>query len=219
MLCAALAAALEFGCEEQGPVRFQHASVDVERFALISERVIAPTVTESTYSAQCRADAGPYDDAVVFVSTTAPGVQLVDAIARCGPIVARGGRWSTETIVLNRDPTRPFDPNSLDWITIAYGPHTRVLSEPAVGGARRLRYEVEVTDTTGRGQRIAAGVSSASPSISIVDGLVTAHTQRNSTVRNSESFEVLVASGAAFDPAALRVDALARIAHRSSRSA
>jgi hypothetical protein len=72
-----------------------------------------------------------------------------------------------------------------------------------VGGARRLRYEVEVTDTTGRGKRIAAGVSSASPSISIVDGLVTASTQRSSTVRNTETFEVLVASGASFDPAAL----------------
>jgi RHS repeat-associated protein len=36
-----------------------------------------------------------------------------------------------------------------------------------------------------------------------VDGLVTASTQRSSTVRNTETFEVLVASGASFDPAAL----------------
>ena len=149
-------------------------------------RTPAPTTTPSSSS-----------------STAALGVQLVDAIARCGPIGAGGARSSVETIVLNRDPSRPFDPGSLGWITIAYGPHTRVLSEPAAGGAQRLGYEVEVTDATGRAQRIAAGVSSASPSISIVDGLVTASTQRSSTVRNTETFEVLVASGASFDPAAL----------------
>ena len=200
---AVLAAACALGCEEQGRLQVQRASVDVDAFELVSERALAPTVTESTYRARCHADAGPYDDAVVFVSTEQVGVQLVDAIARCGAIGAGASRSSVETIVLNRDPARPFDPSTLGWIMIAYGPQTRVLSEPAPGGARRLRYEVEVTDATGRGQSIAAGITSASASHTIVDGLVTAATQRSGTVRNDDSFEVLVAGGAAFDPAAL----------------
>jgi RHS repeat-associated protein len=202
LLFALAASALAFGCEEQG-VAVQHTNVEVVQFDLVSERVLAPTVTESIYRARCRADAGPYDDAVVFATSADVGVQLVDAIARCGPIPAGGTVASVETIVLQRDPARAFDPSTLGWITLAYGPATRVLSQVEAGGARRLRYEVEITDRTGRAQGVAAGITSASPSIAIADGLVTASTQRVGTVRNTDGFEVVVANGASFDPAAL----------------
>lgn len=203
VLCAVLVAASSLACGEKGRIVLQQASVGVERFELVSERAIAPTITESTYRARCRADAGPYDDVILFVRTDVLGVELVDAVARCGPLGAGSARDSVETIVLNRDPTRPFDPNVLGWTAVAYGPHTRVADEPAPDGARRLRYEVEVTDSIGE-HEIAVGVASVSPSITVLNGLLTAFTQRlPMSVRNTESFEVLVAAGASFDPAGL----------------
>lgn len=210
---ACLASLVLSACTEEGGVTVQQANVDVVGFELVSERALAPTVTESTYRARCRADAGPYEDAVVFASSDDIGVQIVDGVARCGRIGFAQTVTSVETIVLNRDPARTFDPASLGWITIAYGDHTRVASEPAPGGGRLLRYEVEVTDATGKAQGVAAGVSSAAAAISISDGIVTASTQRVGTVRNGDGFEVIVAPGATF-----RGDALVWSLSRGTRS-
>ena len=91
----------------------------------------------------------------------------------------------------------------LGWITLAWGPGTLVESATEPSGSRRLRYEVEFTNGTGEVQAVAAGVSSDAATTTVIDGLVTATSQRSSAVRTGDTFEVRVAPGAALDPASL----------------
>ncbi len=196
-------AAFAIACGDNGGVSLSPPSVEIESFTLISERALAPTVTESTYRARCRTDAGPFDDAVAFVSAPDLPIDLVDATLRCGRLAASATVTSVDTIVLHRDPARPFDPSALDWITLAWGPGTLVASTTEASGARRLRYELEFTNGTGKLQSVAAGVTSAAAATTVLDGLVVASAQRNGAVRTNDAFEVRVANGAALDPAAV----------------
>ncbi|RIL05408.1 MAG: hypothetical protein DCC71_10465 [Proteobacteria bacterium] len=197
--CAALAGLLA-ACGESGPVRVAPGGVRVERLELLDERVVAPTVRELRFRVRCVSQGGPYDDAVVFVESPSPGVQLVDPSAHCGPIAANAATLSPDTVVLRRDPAAAFDPASLPWVALAFGPHTRTLAESAPGGGERLRYEVEIQDGSGRQRQLAAAAASLSADLAVVDGIVGATTQRSGAVRNADAFEVLVAAGARFDP-------------------
>ena len=196
-------AAFAVGCGDGGGLRLGPPSVRIESFVLVGERALAPTVTESTYRARCRTDAGPFDDAIAFVSAPELPIELIDATLRCGRIARGATTTSADTIVLHRDPSRPFDASALGWITLAFGPQTLTASQTEASGARRLRYEVEFTNGTGKLQAVAAGVTTAAAGTTLLDGLVTAAAQRNGAVRTSDSFEVRVARGAVFDPAAL----------------
>lgn len=203
ILAGFAAAAFAMACGDGGGLRLGPPSVRIESFVLVGERALAPTVTESTYRARCRTDAGPFDDAIAFVSAPDLPVELIDATLRCGRIARGATTTSSDTIVLHRDPSRPFDAAALGWITLAFGPQTLTASQTEASGARRLRYEVEFTNGTGKLQSVAAGVTTAAPGVTLLDGLVTAAAQRNGAVRTSDSFEVRVASGAVFDPASL----------------
>jgi RHS repeat-associated protein len=207
------ACAVAIGCGESGPLTVsQAAGVRVERLVLVSERALAPTVTESTYRADCRSQGGAYDDALVFVASTDASVLVIDPVAHCGRIGAGANVASADTVVIQRDPALVFDPGALDWVTLAFGPSTRVLDEAAPGGARRLRFEADITSAGARPSPLAAGVSSRSAQVEVVDGLVAAVAQRG-TVRNTDSFELLVAAGVALDP--LQLDWTLSIGTRS----
>src|SRR5262245_58302184 len=129
----ALSAAL-LACGDSGPLTVTRSGVRVEGLHLVAEHALSPTLTESTYTATCRAEGQSYDDALVFVASSEPGVLVVDPTAHCGRLTQGASAASADLVVIHRDPALPFDPAALEWVTLAFGPSTRVLSEGAPGG-------------------------------------------------------------------------------------
>jgi len=206
LLAALAAGSAVTGCGERvGSGDVGHVSLAPVGWEVVSRQRVGRTAFEYELRGVLENAGEDVSGAVLLLQSRVAATEVLAGELHFGPIAAKGRARSLDTIRIRHDRAEPFDPDSLAWVALSYGPETR-LSERRLDRTHfEFTYFAHLINATKQPQRFGARVESTAPlSTAVVDERIEAETvPALRRIGSRDVFAIRQDRSVPFDPTAL----------------